>query len=585
MSKTRRPAVSYSRFSDLSQAGGDSSDRQQREFSAFCGRHDLAPGKLAFADEGRSGFHDDHRKKGKLGELIAAAKNRVFDAGTVIVVEAWDRLGRLRPDRQVKLVTELLETGVSIGICRLDDIFTEDDFGTHKWTTLSVFIQLAYQESKQKADRVAASWERRRQRAREGGALVTNRVPAWVEKAGGVPRLVPERAAVVKRIFELAADGLGYTRIVQLLDAEKVPAFGKRVVRKGRKRSQFSGRWTKPYVSLLLRDRRTVGEFQPMKRDKDGSERPAGPLLPNYYPAAVTEEEFSLARAAQESRANYGTDSKGRRVGPRQAKYVNVFKGLLTHARDGEGMLLHNKGTGKAPELLLINARGNEGRSKCYTVPYLVFEEQVLGRLREIDPESVLPRAAPPSRVKTLRAELAKARQDIAGVQDDLKGGYSKALTEVLKSYETAEREAAEALQDELARAAKPLARTWGEVPTLIDVIRGADDPDLARLRLRPVIRALVSSAVVLIVPRGAWRFVAVQLHFTGGSTRHYLFAHRPAANRRPTRTLGATSFAGERAAGDFDLSKPEDIAALERLVTSDEMGQLLGKLLEAVEV
>ena len=41
-------------------------------------------------------------------------------------------------------MAELLHTGVSIGVCHLEDIFCEDDFGTHKWTTLAVFIQLAY---------------------------------------------------------------------------------------------------------------------------------------------------------------------------------------------------------------------------------------------------------------------------------------------------------------------------------------------------------------------------------------------------------------------------------------------------------
>src|SRR5262249_31525735 len=149
----RRTAVSYSRFSCLLQSMGDSEDRQEREYRAFCTRHNLTPGKEVFADKGRSGYHGDHRTHGRLGQLIDAPKHGRFDPGTVVVIEAWDRLGRLRPDRQTQLVAELLRTGVSIGICRLDDIFTEDDFGSHKWTTLAVLIQLAFQESKQKADR------------------------------------------------------------------------------------------------------------------------------------------------------------------------------------------------------------------------------------------------------------------------------------------------------------------------------------------------------------------------------------------------------------------------------------------------
>src|SRR5262245_6914039 len=232
----RRLAISYSRFSDPKQAKGDSDGRQDRMFREFCQRHDLTPAAEVFADRGRSGYKDEHRKKGRLGELIALAKDERLDPGTVVVVEAWDRLGRLRPDRQTELVAELLRTGVSIGVCRLNDIFTEEDFGTAKWTILSTFIMLAYQESKQKADRVAHSWQSRRRSARENGTHMTCRYPAWLTLDNG--RLVPveERVAVLRRIFNLAVNGYGGARIVRTLTEEKVPCFGR------------TGRWTRTYV-------------------------------------------------------------------------------------------------------------------------------------------------------------------------------------------------------------------------------------------------------------------------------------------------------------------------------------------------
>lgn len=570
MPTPRRTAVSYSRFSSPKQADGDSAERQDRLYGAFCERHNLTPGKEVFADRGRSGYHDEHRTKGRLGKLIEAAKEGRFDPGTIIVIEAWDRLGRLRPDRQTELVAELLRTGVNIGVCRLDDIFSEDDFGSHKWTTLAVFIQLAHQESRQKAERVAASWEQRRKRAREDGAMLRSSLPAWIEVVGDKPRLLPERAAVIRRIFKLAADGMGHTRIVATLTGEKVPAFGERVVRADRVRSQFSGRWTKPYVALLLRDRRVLGELQPMKGDKpDGS-----PLL-GYYPAVVTEEQFALARAAQEDRS--GHDSLGRRSGPRQGKYVNVFKGMLTHARDGEGFLLHNKGTRAEPELVLINASGNEGRAeRSYTFPYSVFEGAVLGLLKELDPASVLPpSAAGPSSADVIRAKLKNCREDVTRLKEELRAGFSKSLVELLRDAEAKEIALANDLQDELARTARPLARSWGELPSLVDMIREATDPDAARLKLRPALRAIVEVAHVLIVPSGAWRHVAVQFMFVGGSTRHYLIAHRAAANRRAAYT-GVRSFAETlpKSKG-IDLRKPADVALVERLLAAVDVSKL----------
>src|SRR5690348_4893222 len=112
MGTKRRLAVSYSRFSSLLQARGDSEDRQVRMFRQFCERHNLTPSGEVFADRGRSGFKDEHRKKGHLGRLVALAKEGRFEQGSVVVVEAWDRLGRLRPDKMTQLVAELVQTGV-----------------------------------------------------------------------------------------------------------------------------------------------------------------------------------------------------------------------------------------------------------------------------------------------------------------------------------------------------------------------------------------------------------------------------------------------------------------------------------------
>jgi DNA invertase Pin-like site-specific DNA recombinase len=111
-------------------------ERQEEMFWEFCQRHRLTPLSEIFADRGKTGYKDDHRKKWRLGQLIAAAKDGRFERDTVIVVEAWDRLGRLRPNKQTEVVAELLRTGVNIGVCRLNDIFTEYDFGTHKTTWL-----------------------------------------------------------------------------------------------------------------------------------------------------------------------------------------------------------------------------------------------------------------------------------------------------------------------------------------------------------------------------------------------------------------------------------------------------------------
>jgi DNA invertase Pin-like site-specific DNA recombinase len=568
----RRIAVSYSRFSDPKQAKGDSETRQEEMFRAFCTRHNLTPLAEVFADRGRSGYRDEHRKKGRLGQLISMAKDERFEPGTVVVVEAWDRLGRLRPDKQKELLAELLRTGVRIGVCRLDDIFSEDDFGTHKWTTLAVFVQLAYQESKQKAERVSASWHRRHERARDKKELTGARLPAWMEMgADGRPRLVPQRAAVVKRIFRLAADGMGLRRIISTLVADGVPAFGEVSLSEGRSRSQFSGRWNRSYVSVLLNDRRAVGEYQP----KTGRETPRGAggrvndgaPVPGYFPAAVTEEEFLLARAGQERRVSRKPD--GTRLTPRQSRHASAFKGLLVHARDGEGFVMNNQGTREKPRLVLLNAAGMDGRAPYSTFPYPVFEEAVLSQLLEVNPRDVLPSEKQErSRADVLRAKLADVRADVAQLQADLRQGYSKALAAVLRDREAAEEEAAKELQDELARHARPAAKAWKELPGLVEMIRTADDPDAVRLRLRAVLARVVESVLILIVRRNSWQLCAAQVVFTGGAHRDYLIVNQPAAFRRKggwwVRSLPPEVTANL----SLDLRNPAHVAGLERALS-----------------
>jgi hypothetical protein len=430
---------------------------------------------------------------------------------------------------------------------------------------LAAFIQLAYEESKQKAERVAESWGQRRKRAREKGELLTTRLPAWLEIVNGEVRPIPERAAAMKRIFRLSAEGKGHTGILTALIKEGIKAFGERRVNPERSRSQFSGRWTRPYIANILNDRRAVGEFQPRKIDGT----PDGPPLPGYYPAVISEQDYLLARAGQEERM--GRDRRGNTIVGRQVKYVNAFKSLLRHARDGEGFILHNKGKADRPELLLINTTGGDGRSPCYTFPYLVFEKAVLDLLREVRPEGVFPKGREaPDTADVLRAKLANVRQDIARLQADLKEGYSKSIVAALREREDEEERIAEELQKELARAIKPAAHAMKQVPSLVKLIE--KEGDEARLKMRPVLRRVVEEAWVLVVPRKSWRLCAVQLFFSGGARRDYLIAHQTAAYRRPG-GWWARSLASVVKPGELDLRKRDHAKRLEKALSEVELG------------
>jgi hypothetical protein len=254
---------------------------------------------------------------------------------------------------------------------------------------------------------------------------------------------------------------------------------------------------------------------------------PDGPAV-KLHPAVVSEDEYQLAKAGLAERL--GRDRKGRAVVARQSKHINCFKRLLRHGLDGEGLLLHNKGGGgrNGVQLVLETHAGDSGRADhILSFPYLTFEAAVLSALRGIKPEDVMPKGAgaAPGKVAVLKAKLTNVLGDVASLQDDLKGGYSKAVAAVLRAKEDEAGEVADRLQEELAKESRPVGRAVEELPGLIELVE--KEGDAARLRLRPVLRSIVDSVWVVITGRGKERWLSAQVWFTNGCLCRVIIRHR----------------------------------------------------------
>jgi hypothetical protein len=141
----------------------------------------------------------------------------------------------------------------------------------------------ANEESGTKSRRVKASWEGRRRNLTSRPA--TSRCPSWIKIEGGKFVLIPDRAAVVRRIFDLAIAGHGNFTVAKILNAEGVPS--------------FTGKpWHMVYVHHLLRSKTTVGEYQPQTRGDTNKgnlrkgRQNVGQPVPDYYPRVVSDEIF-----------------------------------------------------------------------------------------------------------------------------------------------------------------------------------------------------------------------------------------------------------------------------------------------------
>jgi hypothetical protein len=152
-----------------------------------------------------------------------------------------------------------------------------------------------------------------------------------------------------------------------------VPAWGP--VYKGR-----PPRWTPYYVSDTLRNRATIGEYQPhTKRMLDGVRKhlPDGAAVENYYPAVIP---LALFQKVQEARRAFAQAKFGEsfNAGKDLHSDKNLFKRLLFDANNNAPMV-HRHGT--HPYLVTTHRKS----LRQHKINYALFEKIILEFLSSAD--------------------------------------------------------------------------------------------------------------------------------------------------------------------------------------------------------
>jgi hypothetical protein len=168
---------------------------------------------------------------------------------------------------------------------------------------------------------------------------------------------VPKKAEIVQMIFQLSIGGLGSYAIAERLTRQNVPPFGP------------SQKWDHTTIDSMLRNRATLGEYQP-KTYTGGSKKgvPVGAPISGYYPAVIDEATFAAAQAARQRNLAVGRGRKGNNV-------ANIFTGLTTCAYCGTPAKFHANGYSRS----IMCEKVLEG-SGCIRVAwsYPNFESSVL---------------------------------------------------------------------------------------------------------------------------------------------------------------------------------------------------------------
>jgi DNA invertase Pin-like site-specific DNA recombinase len=551
-------AYSYVRFSNPSQARGDSLRRQTERAADYCRCHKLTlDTTLSLRDLGVSAFRGRHRDNPDthaLALFLKLVEEGHIPRGSYLIVEALDRLTREDIQPALMLILGLLQAGVRIAQLTPIEMVYTDKSGPQE--VMLMIVELMRGHSESKSDRCQKAWAEKRKNA--AAKVVTRKLPGWIayDEDAGKLVLVRDRAATVRRVFAMART-MGMYRIAKALNAGGVPVIGRRTDAAGN-----PVRWSTITVANILGSPAAYGEYQPHKgRGKE--RRKDGPPVADYYPAAVDRDTFNAVRHATELRKTAGRGRRG--------KTEYLFSGLLRDWRDGGTMAYKAAERKWGTSLMPVGSRNGKD-TPWSSFPAEPFERAIVSQLAEVKPADACGADGEAARrAEALAGEEAALARQIARVRDTLAGADDVAsVVDALRAMEAKLRAAALARAEAEREAADPAAASWREFRTLAQVV-GGDPSEEVRSKVRAAIRRAVARVDCLFfAPVGRERFAVVRVRFRPaggrmeGPVRVYIIAYAPPhAGRGKVRTPGrwtAASFGGAESGlldFSFDWWKP----------------------------
>jgi DNA invertase Pin-like site-specific DNA recombinase len=386
-------AYSYVRFSTPQQKLGGSARRHLENARKWAAEHGYTLDETliddgASASQGRNILGD-----GPLAQFARAVEQGRVEIPSVLVMESLDRFTRRDPWDALPSFQALLNAGVAIVTLIDGKLWTRERMRGNAMAILeSIFVMArAHEESETKSKRNKEKWERRRTVAEEGGDVVTARAPGWltaVPEVGpdGEPAIVdgkakrrwepiPQRVAVVRRIYRLAARGAGLERIARALTRGGIPCWGT-----GRRVGQM---WSRTQVRAILKSRATRGFYTPHLLTQDDKGMPKRVPLderPNYFPDIFADDP-ELARKVHAMAITDGTTPP---VREQSGAIRSSLAGLGQCASCGFAMSRVSKGGTKRagrPRLVCTGAKFGKGCEQRKSLPADEVEEAVLGNI------------------------------------------------------------------------------------------------------------------------------------------------------------------------------------------------------------
>lgn len=348
------------RFSSDAQAEGNSFERQRNLAQAYLNKNIPAGTEVEWIeDPGTSAFRGEHIQFGALGKLLRKVREKAITEGLVIF-ETVDRASREGSLALMAMINEFLEAGLSV--CFLDQ-YGQRPFDKYEkpelmGTYLALKADLAQLESIRKSGFSKSNWSIKRDMARTSKVPFTAECPQWLYVEDGAYKINAAMVDSIRKVFELAQNGWGISKIVRHANREQWPAPAK------------GDKWHLSLIRRLLENRALIGEFQPYTGRRK-NRLPEGDPVAEFYPVVI------------EPRLFYSVTSVRKKAAPfpnrRDANNYNYLLGLGYCECGGTWRRL-NKNSGKQVGYAQYSCSNRQlGVTRCANMAAKEFDMQFIG--------------------------------------------------------------------------------------------------------------------------------------------------------------------------------------------------------------
>ncbi|MDE3272739.1 recombinase family protein [Pseudoalteromonas sp. G4] len=421
-----KKAYLYSRVSSDKQTKETSTglQRQMEIAKSFLKSHSGYVLEETFIDAGISAYHGTNLAEDSgLSSFITACKAGTIEKGSLLIIEAPDRLSRLGIRDGIQLFDLLFDLEIDIGLVKYNTIMRHDDTNNlGNSLQLSSALYLGHLESLQKSQRIKESFEV----LLENGMHPSGNYPKWLvlsedRKSFSVH---PIHGWTLKKIFELKLSGWGSMRIAAYLNKHLEqyppitgkPKHTKSIIEKYLKSKAVFGTWER-LETVYLEGKRKKGE--------------AKELVENYFPSVISYNDW--LRANNPLRKQQGKVSK---------EIQNIFRGLTFCGVCGKTRTYAKGKRGKAK--LLCKGQTYENNGCCQArLNYQPIESAILKWLEGFDLNSL--GTTKVIDTKEGEAKLIKLKEYALELENQLGDiSNSKVLNKLVKQLEKTENEIAE---------------------------------------------------------------------------------------------------------------------------------------------